>query len=306
MRYFLLFLFFSSFVQAQVEPSNYPVFENCSDISGDKLRDCFLDELYNKLYTNLEGKLPEIIENEQVQIFFTVDEEGYFKHRINSAKSEKVGNTIADAFNNLPQVRPARFMDRFISKQFIVILEIPLQKQGSLKEAVNSAVPPPPPPPLMIEELGDEVEIEDVIIEDPSTSLNLEIHEPIEENTGEMEKVPFAIVEKSPVYPGCESQGYIPEQRKCMSEKVSKFVNQEFNTSIAKEVGLTGRQKVIVMFIIDEQGKVAEIKCRSTHPSLEKEAARVINKLPQMKPGMQAGKPVGVIYALPIIFQVQD
>ncbi|MGA9324525.1 MAG: energy transducer TonB, partial [Salegentibacter sp.] len=36
------------------------------------------------------------------------------------------------------------------------------------------------------------------------------------------------------------------------------------------------------------------------------EAARVINSLPKMQPGKQRGKPVGVMYSLPIIFQVQD
>jgi protein TonB len=39
---------------------------------------------------------------------------------------------------------------------------------------------------------------------------------------------------------------------------------------------------------------------------LEKEAARVINLLPKMKPGKQRGKSVIVPYSLPIIFVVQD
>ncbi|HBO29337.1 MAG TPA: energy transducer TonB, partial [Leeuwenhoekiella sp.] len=45
---------------------------------------------------------------------------------------------------------------------------------------------------------------------------------------------------------------------------------------------------------------------RGPHPRLEQEAARVIKLLPQMTPGMQRGKAVGVLYSLPIVFQVQD
>ena len=43
-----------------------------------------------------------------------------------------------------------------------------------------------------------------------------------------------------------------------------------------------------------------------TKKGLEKEAQRVINLLPKMKPGKQRGKAVIVPYSLPIIFQVQD
>ena len=48
------------------------------------------------------------------------------------------------------------------------------------------------------------------------------------------------------------------------------------------------------------------VRSRAPHPRLEKEAARVINMLPKMKPGKQRGKPVIVPYSLPITFQVQD
>ena len=55
-----------------------------------------------------------------------------------------------------------------------------------------------------------------------------------------------------------------------------------------------------------KQGKIAEVRARAPHPRLEQEAARVVNKLPKMQPGKQRGKPVGVVYSLPITFQIQD
>jgi len=44
---------------------------------------------------------------------------------------------------------------------------------------------------------------------------------------------------------------------------------------------------------------------RSNHPALDKEAKRVLNKIPQMKPGYQGVKPVGVIYTLPITYEAR-
>ena len=91
-----------------------------------------------------------------------------------------------------------------------------------------------------------------------------------------------------------------------MSKKISQFVNKKFNTDLAGDLGLSGRQRINVIFKIDRTGNVVGIRARAPHPGLEKEAKRVIGLLPKMKPGKQRGKPVNVPYSLPIIFQVQD
>ena len=91
-----------------------------------------------------------------------------------------------------------------------------------------------------------------------------------------------------------------------MSDKIKKFVIKKFNTDLAGDLGLTGRQRINVIFKIDRNGNIVGVRARAPHPRLEKEAARVINLLPKMKPGRQRGKAVTVPYSLPIIFQVQD
>ena len=91
-----------------------------------------------------------------------------------------------------------------------------------------------------------------------------------------------------------------------MSEKITKFVQKKFNTDLAGDLGLSGRQRISVIFKIDKTGNITGIRARAPHPGLEKEAARVIGMLPKMKPGKQRGKAVTVPYSLPIIFQVQD
>jgi protein TonB len=182
--------------------------------------------------------------------------------------------------------------------------EIPITEQ------IQTPPPPPPPPaaPEVIEVVEDEEDIEETVIESTETSEEEEIVEvedvQVEEEEEDVE-VPFAVIENVPVYPGCES-GNNDQKRKCMSDKITKFVQKKFNTDIAGDLGLTGKQRISVIFKIDKNGNVTDVRSRAPHPRLEKEAARVINLLPKMKPGKQRGKAVIVPYSLPILFQVQD
>jgi len=180
-----------------------------------------------------------------------------------------------------------------------------------ITEMQNTPPPPPPPPPApeIIEVVEDEEDVEEDEIESTETNLDeiVEVEEvveaPVEE---EVADVPFAVIEDVPIFPGCENLGNNNERKKCMSEKISRYVNKEFDTDLGAELGLSGINRVIVQFRIDEQGNIGQVRARAPHPRLEQEAARVINSLPKMKPGKQRGKPVGVMYSLPIAFKVQD
>ena len=89
------------------------------------------------------------------------------------------------------------------------------------------------------------------------------------------------------------------------TSSISEFVARRFDTDIAYDLGLSGRQRISVIFKIDKKGYVKDIRIKAPHPRLEKEAFRVINMLPKMKPGTQNGQPVIVPYSLPIVFQVE-
>jgi len=114
-------------------------------------------------------------------------------------------------------------------------------------------------------------------------------------------EVPYAVVENVPVFPDCEDA---IEIRKCTSTKISGFVNSSFNTNIFKELGLSGRQRLSVMFKIDIDGSIKSIRVRTAHKKLEEEAIRVVKLLPKMKPGSHNGEKVTVPYTLPIIKMV--
>ena len=188
-------------------------------------------------------------------------------------------------------------------------LDDDLEEDIPIIEQVIPPPPPPPPPaaPEVIEVVEDEEEVEETVIESTETDQDEEIEvEEIEvEEVVEDVEVPFAVIENVPVFPGCE-RGSNADKRKCMSDKIAKFVQRKFNTDLAGDLGLSGRQRISVIFKIDKSGNVTGVRSRAPHPRLEKEAARVINMLPKMKPGRQRGKPVTVPYSLPITFQVQD
>ena len=188
-------------------------------------------------------------------------------------------------------------------------LDADLDEEIPLIDQLTPPPPPPPPPaaPEVIEIVEDEEEIEETVIESTETDQDEEIEvEEIEvEEIYEDVEVPFSVIENVPEYPGCE-KGSNTEKRKCMSAKIAKFVQRKFNTDLAGDLGLSGRQRISVIFKIDKKGNVTGVRSRAPHPRLEKEAARVINMLPKMKPGRQRGKAVVVPYSLPITFQVQD
>ncbi len=185
-----------------------------------------------------------------------------------------------------------------------------LNEDVPITEKLNTPPPPPPPSaPEIIEVIEDAAEIEETIIE--STEINQEtvIEAPMDvgdvavEEVEEDITVPFAIIENVPVFPGCENIQGNDERKACFQEKVQKHVLKEFNyPQIAVELGIEG--KVYVQFVIDAQGKITDIRTRGPDSGLEKEAARIIATLPQMKPGMQRGRPVRVPYSIPVNFKL--
>ena len=121
----------------------------------------------------------------------------------------------------------------------------------------------------------------------------------------EIEEKSLSLVEKAPIYPGCEDIDD-NDKRKCLSDKINQFVAKRFDTSIGNSLGLSGMNRVIVQFKINSLGEVVNVKAKAQYPELKTEGERVINKLPDMKPGEHDGEKVDVIYQLPITFKIED
>lgn len=113
-------------------------------------------------------------------------------------------------------------------------------------------------------------------------------------------------VEFVPVFPGCEKYDLNSEREKCLNNKMQKLVQKKFNTGLARDYGLSGLQRITVMFTVDKTGEIIDIQTRAPHPKLEKEAERIANKIPKMTPGKMGVTPVNVKYSLPINFKVEN
>ncbi|OUS00388.1 hypothetical protein A9Q86_10475 [Flavobacteriales bacterium 33_180_T64] len=117
----------------------------------------------------------------------------------------------------------------------------------------------------------------------------------------EEESVSLTATESIPIYKDCENRTTNLDKKKCMSEKVGQLIQSNFNTILDKNANLNpGMISISVIFKINKQGNVVDVKAKGPHPSIEKEAVRVIKMIPQMTPGMLDGKPVKVPYALPL------
>jgi TonB family protein len=97
--------------------------------------------------------------------------------------------------------------------------------------------------------------------------------------------------EKMPEFPGGEKQ-------------LLNFISENLYYPIdAQKQGTQG--KVIIRFVVEKTGEIAKVEViRSVSAELDKEAIRVVKKLPQWKPGMLDGELVSVYYTLPILFRL--
>ncbi|HRE76203.1 MAG TPA: energy transducer TonB [Flavobacterium sp.] len=176
---------------------------------------------------------------------------------------------------------------------------------------LNTPPPPPPPPPPapeVIKIVEDKKEIKEVEIQSTETNQKEEVVKAEKVVVAEVEEpdvdVPFAIIEDVPLFPGCES---VPKDKRkeCFQDKIQAHIKKNFSyPDAAIDAGHQG--KVFVSFVIEKDGSVTIANMRAPYPSLEKEAKRIMTKLPKMIPGKQRGKPVRMTMSIPITFKLDQ
>ena len=175
-----------------------------------------------------------------------------------------------------------------------------------IPRSIQLKTPPPPPfrlAPKDIEIVDNEKEVVETVI--ASSEMNKdEIVETIEViDDFEDLDIPFEIIEDVPIFPGCEKVDK-SQRRNCFQEKMRKHIRKNFRyPEIAQKLGIQGR--VYVSFVISKDGQIINIKMRGPDKNLEKEAERIISKLPKMIPGKQRGQLVRVPFSVPIVFILQ-
>lgn len=159
-----------------------------------------------------------------------------------------------------------------------------------IQQTEQEVTPPPPPrPPVPLEVPNDEV-VEDQEVDWDST---LDFDEPLdtgpppaEEEEEEEEQEIFVAVEESPELIGGMQALY---------DEVSY-------PDFARRAGIEGR--VVVQFVVDEEGNVTDPRALSSpHSSLEEEAIRAVSQM-KFTPGKQRNRAVRVQMSLPVMFEL--
>ena len=187
------------------------------------------------------------------------------------------------------------------------------------KEEIKLNEPPPPPPPAVVEQVKfvkpvvaktedvreDPPKIADIkdkligtknVKGDPDAEVRVvlavdegpKVNKVVEVDDNQIYNT--AGIEVKPEFPGGMDKFYT-------------YVGRNYRAP--EEEGLKG--KVYVTFVVEKDGSLTDIKVlRDIGFGTGAEAIRVLKKCPKWNPGVQNGKPVRVLYSLPITIQTAD
>ncbi|MDF1695156.1 MAG: energy transducer TonB [Saprospiraceae bacterium] len=185
----------------------------------------------------------------------------------------------------------------------------------------KKVVPPPPPPPkltpnLEIEPVDEPVvtfekevdvkETEKVIVGEYATAPIIEaapiveVHIPDEPE----DKTPLLLAERMPIYGDCDLDLDEATRRLCTQKNLMKHIYSNVKYPVeARDINVEGM--VVVSFIVNKKGEIEDIDIvRDIGFGCGREVVASVNKLGKFLPGKQNGKPVRVIYRLPVKFKL--
>ncbi len=109
----------------------------------------------------------------------------------------------------------------------------------------------------------------------------------------------MTIKDVAPVWPGCS--GSQTQKKNCFNQNLAKHIAKNFKFPKGYKPGSV-KEKVVVSFVINKEGKPEIKSVKGGIPVLQEEAKRNIMSLPQMTPGQAGGKPKAISYKVPFTF----
>lgn len=273
-----------------------PRFSGCEDkgLSKSEVKQCAENLMLDYIYTNL--KYPKTaLENKTVGMVvlqFVIDKKGVVK---DSKLVRNIGDGCGEAalaiVDAMPDWIPGKQRGKPMNVLYTLPIRFQLDEEGNVKEyipksnkgtegsgtekstsgQVRTSTPPPPPPPP-----------------------------PAEEQI-------FKVVEKMPRFPGCEDKGLsTAEATKCGEDLMLQYIYNNLKYPRAARANKT-EGMVVMQFTVDEKGAVRNSKIvRDIGDGCGEAAQNLVNSMPNWIPGMQRGKPVKVLYTLPIRFKLEN
>ncbi|MCG9794212.1 energy transducer TonB [Flavobacterium algicola] len=261
----------------------------------------------------------DILKNHWVEIVFEGRNKAYGayvlrkENRKTTVKALIIGSLLFSLALSAPLIismLPEDSNDDVVLDQKIVAIKLPPKP----KDEIKKYVPPPPPPPPQVDQVKfvkPVVAKAEEVFEEPPKIVEIK-----EKKIGSetIKGDPDAILTVAPVGNGPKTSQVVEEDTQIYNtagievkpefpggiEKFYKFVGNNYRAP--EEEGLKG--KVYVTFVVEKDGSLTDIKVlRDIGFGTGKEAIRVLNKSPRWNPGVQNGKPVRVLYSLPITIQ---
>ncbi|EDP72349.1 hypothetical protein FBALC1_14647 [Flavobacteriales bacterium ALC-1] len=127
-------------------------------------------------------------------------------------------------------------------------------------------------------------------------------------NDFEPTEVPYAFLDKLPVYKGCEDTNDNELLSKCINSSLKRHLQENFRADLlANGLDLPlGINSIFLFFTIDKTGKIIPTSVRAPHPILKMEGLRLIKAIPDVdSPGYLDGKAVSVPFFLPLKFLIE-
>ncbi|MEP0211808.1 MAG: energy transducer TonB [Cellulophaga sp.] len=251
--------------------TDYANFSKCIMPSAGAQKACFTDKLQELFNENLKMPKDSISQNFNGKVYFNffTDDKGELESTeiFSRPETKFIGEKIDVVLKKLPPLKVVQLKDTAVSTGYVLYAKFTPEEPIRLK-----------------------------VVDIKVSKENLK------ENEKEENDVPFVIVDDVPVFPGCEDMA-ISSRRSCFQNKLGKHIAKHFRyPEEAQELGIEGR--VNIMFLIDKDGFVKNIKTRGPHPLFELEGRRIFTKLPRMTPGKVKGKPVRVPFSIPLTFRL--
>lgn len=178
-------------------------------------------------------------------------------------------------------------------------VEVMEEEMVEITKQEQPKVQPPQPKPQVtqIQVVEDDVEVEDDIDINAEVDQDEVIEEydftpPEIEEEEIVEAEIFKVVEEMPEFPGGSAK---------MMEYIQKNIKYPM---MARESDIQGR--VFVNFVVEPDGSITNVAVlRGIGGGCDEEAVRVVNSMPNWKPGKQRGSAVRCSFTVPIIFKLQ-
>ena len=115
----------------------------------------------------------------------------------------------------------------------------------------------------------------------------------------------FTEVETPPLARRCKEKWDVERQRNCTSKYIQRYFLRKFDTDLASNLGLP-MVHLEVEFVIDEHGKVTNVRSYGLHETLREHLTAVTKTLPDFRPAVHEGKPTSTKLGMVLTFKVPD